>query len=305
MGVFCCELFVVSSLVYCILNNMVELLMIPWWQYQVFIFGFGVIIGSFLNVFIYRFHTGKSLAGSSHCLSCQTPLRWYDLFPLVSFVALRGRCRSCSALIPSRYFWVELSTAVLFVVVAMTTTSVVPLVLGLMLAALLVVIVVYDIAHMIIPDGFVIVLLVVAMGAVGYGFYLDPTINNLFSSLLGAVASFVFFWALWAYSKGQWIGFGDAKLAIPLGLMVGAVGTFSMLILSFWIGTVISLGLIAYQQLIYKRGQPHLRFLATPLTMKSEVPFAPFLILGFIAVYFFHVDVLEIVSYVTYVLIGS
>ena len=58
-----------------------------------YLFGLGAIIGSFLNVVIYRFHTGKSLSGNSHCLSCGQGLRWYVLFPVFSYLALQGRCR--------------------------------------------------------------------------------------------------------------------------------------------------------------------------------------------------------------------
>jgi len=83
-------------------------------------FGFGIIIGSFLNVYLYRFHTGKSLSGSSHCLSCATPLKFYELVPLFSYLFLRGRCRTCSSLVPSRYFLVELLTGILFVICALT-----------------------------------------------------------------------------------------------------------------------------------------------------------------------------------------
>jgi len=278
--------------------------LVPLWQYITLVFVLGVIIGSFLNVYIYRFHTGKSLAGSSHCLSCQTPLRWFELFPLFSYLTLRGRCRSCSARIPSRYFWVELTTALSFVMVALTASTPVALLLGFLLVSILVVVTVYDLAHMIIPDAFVLGLTSVAVLLLATTSYDTFSVGYLVSAVAGAVAGFVFFWGLWAYSKGRWIGFGDAKLAIPLGLMVGGVGTFSMLVLSFWIGTVISLGLLGYQHALRKRGQPHLRFVEGPLTMKSEVPFAPFLILGFVSVYFFHIDVLHLVSYATNVIIG-
>jgi prepilin signal peptidase PulO-like enzyme (type II secretory pathway) len=102
-----------------------------------------------------------------------------------------------------------------------------------------------------------------------------------------------FFWGLWYVSKGRWIGFGDAKLALPLGMLVGIGDVFSMVVFSFWIGAGVSLVLLGIQKLL-KRGKTSLRFLSTPITMKSEVPFAPFLILGFIAVHFLHADIFDI-----------
>ncbi len=259
----------------------------------------GIVIGSFLNVYIYRFHTGKSIAGSSHCLSCQTPLRWYELFPLVSYLGLRGKCRTCSARIPSRYFWVELVTALLFLLVVLTVTDFWLWPLLAFLMATLVVIAVYDLYHFVIPDGFVYTLVVVAIIYGTYEFYQSASWLMLLERSGAALIGFGFFAGLWTYSKGRWIGFGDAKLAIPLGFLVGLGGVFSMLVLSFWIGTVISLGVIMFQQL-KKRGQLHLQLGGSGLTIKSEVPFAPFLILGFLCVFFLHIDVLAFFSYAFY-----
>lgn len=256
----------------------------------------GVVIGSFLNVFIYRFHTGKSIAGSSHCLSCQTPLRWYELFPLVSYMGLRGRCRTCGARIPSRYFWVELVTALSFLLVVMTIADMWLWPLLAVLMAILVVVAVYDLYHFVIPDAFVYALGGIALLFGVYEFYLTGVWLNLLERSGAALIGFGFFAGLWTYSKGRWIGFGDAKLAIPLAFMVGLGGVFSLLVLSFWIGTFVSLGVILFQYL-KKRGQLHLQLGGRGLTIKSEVPFAPFLILGFLCVFFLQIDVLSLFSY--------
>jgi prepilin signal peptidase PulO-like enzyme (type II secretory pathway) len=112
---------------------------------------------------------------------------------------------------------------------------------------------------------------------------------------LGGVFAFSFYAALWAISRGRWIGFGDAKLAIPLGLLLGAVKTFSLIVFSFWIGAVLSLVILFYQRLrcpkssMVKNGRY--------FTMKSEIPFAPFLVAAFILVYFFEADVITYTSY--------
>jgi len=269
---------------------------LPFYYLVTMAFLFGIIIGSFLNVYIYRFNTGKSLSGHSHCMSCARPLSWYDLFPLLSYLFLWGRCRQCSARIPSRYFWVELLTGVAFVVVITTVANPVLWIPLILFMSVLVVVAVYDMYHMIIPDSLVLALSALALGLVGYEFALTHSWFLIAGAGLAAGISFLFFGGLWLYSKGRWLGFGDAKLAIPLGALVGIGGVFSFIVLSFWIGAIISLTLIGWQKYL-SRGQRHLRFMNAPLTIQSEVPFAPFLILGFLTVYFGGVDVLSFFTY--------
>ena len=259
-------------------------------------FGFGVIIGSFLNVFIYRFHTGKSLAGSSHCMSCRTPLKFYDLFPLLSYLGLGGKCRNCHAYIPSRYFWVELITGLLFVAVVQVVLPIQLWPIVFVLMAMLVVVAVYDLAHFIIPDAFVLFLSFLALLYTGLLVYFTGEYMSIVWNAIASLVAFSFFAGLWWYSAGKWIGFGDAKLAMPLAFMVGLMGVFSMVTLAFWLGTIISLSLLAWQK-YGKGGQLGYRFKGTHLTIKSEVPFAPFLILGFLIVFLFRVDVLTWFSY--------
>jgi len=263
-----------------------------------FFFLLGVIIGSFLNVFIYRLHTSRSVNGSSHCMSCGTPLKFYELFPLFSFLFLRGRCRSCGSLIPWRYFLVELMTGVLFLGTALTFSS--PYLLGLFLIAMavLVVIFVYDLYHMIIPDGAVIVLGILALVQQGFLYFFQniPLVEIGFNLGAGFLAT-LFLFALWYYSKGEWLGFGDVKLVFPLSVLVGFNQVFSLVILSFWVGAIVGLTLLGIQH-FKKRGKPHLLFLSRELTIKSAVPFAPFLIIGFWLEVFFAFDVVSWLIYV-------
>jgi prepilin signal peptidase PulO-like enzyme (type II secretory pathway) len=108
--------------------------------------------------------------------------------------------------------------------------------------------------------------------------------------LLAPALTFAFLGGLWKVSKGRWIGLGDAKLSIPLALMVGLFHAFSFVVFAFWIGAVVSVLLLILQRVL-RRGQKYLRFGGGPLTMSTEVPFAPFLIASFVLVYFVHVDV--------------
>ncbi len=234
--------------------------------------------------------------GSSHCLSCATPLRAYELVPLLSYVFLRGRCRTCYSYIPPRYFLVELTTGLLFLLVATLHLPWFLTLLFLVLVSILVVIGVYDLYHMIIPDELTFRVLVLSLV---YNLYLLITGLPLFDfyyHLLGALGAFAFFFILWRFSEGKWIGFGDVKLVFPLALFVGYGQTFSLVVASFWIGAVIGLLLLLLQKLS-RRGQPGLRFFGGHLTIKSAVPFAPFLILSFLAVQFLGLDVISLLTY--------
>ncbi len=258
--------------------------------------GFGLIIGSFLNVYIYRFHTGKSLGGSSHCLSCATPLRWYELFPVVSYLVLRGRCRTCSSRIPVRYCLVELLTALLFVAVVTVTTDVVAILLLWFIVAVLVTILVYDAYHFVIPDSLTITVTAATLTLQLYEWWAGySTLVSVGVSLGAALLGAGFFLFLWVVSRGAWLGFGDVKLAVPLGLLVGPASVFSFIVVSFWIGALVSVGILLRQRLV--RGKSHLRFMSPKLTMKSEVPFAPFLISGALLTYFVSINVLTIFKF--------
>ena len=269
---------------------------LPLW-YQVCAVGiFGLIIGSFLNVVIYRLHTGRSLAGSSHCLSCGKPLRWYELLPVVSYIGQRGRCRGCGSYIPLRYALVELLTATLYLWLWVAIPLGWSFLLWLVLLAVLVVIVVYDLYHLIIPDELTATIAVVSVGI----FIIQFGVSDLTAWLwagAGAGIALLIYGGLWAVSRGRWIGFGDVKLALPLAFVLGAGGSASFVVLSFWVGAVISVSLLGIQWLL-KRGQRHLSFLSIPLTMKSEVPFAPFLILAFLLVALSHISAIELIDVV-------
>ena len=285
--------FVLLGIVYT--YYMLSVLTVPTYVIAVLAFMFGVIIGSFLNVVIYRLHTNKSIQGRSHCLTCGVTLEWFELLPMVSYVVLRGRCRSCEGRITPRYFLVELLTGLLFIGVVLTAPAIIPALIMLLVVSVLVVVVVYDYYHYIIPDILVWWLLALAAVQLGYQWWGVSDGWSLLWTVSAAVAGASFFALLWVVSSGRWLGLGDAKLALPLGLLLTPAQVFSFIVFSFWLGAIISLLLMGWQY-VRRRGQPHLRFLPQPLTIKSEVPFAPFLVLGFLVVYFFALDALQVVS---------
>lgn len=265
------------------------------WLYLI-VFGFGIIIGSFLNVYIYRFHTGKSLSGHSHCLSCATPLKWFELFPLLSYLCLRARCRTCGCKIPSRYFLVELMTGVLFIGATSISVSLFEMFLFWFVVSVFVVIAVYDLYHFIIPDVLTITLLLSVFVLFAYRYCLkDLSTDSILWSFFAAFCGSLFFLFLWVISKGKWLGFGDVKLAFPLGLLVGPQYVFSFVVLSFWVGAIISLILLTVAKI--NRGKSPLHLSDEALTMKSAVPFAPFLIASCLIILFLHLNVLELFSF--------
>lgn len=252
----------------------------------IILFTLGLIIGSFLNVVIYRINTSKSLGGRSACMSCRNQLCWFELIPLFSFLGLKGRCRNCKTKISLQYPLVEFLTGTLFVSIFLkfqTLLLVEPFIFLItflyyaIMFSILMVIVIYDLKHKIIPD-----ILSFTFGFLAFvglfffthdGLYLHiPTVFDLLSGVLTALPFFL----LWLLSKGAWMGLGDAKLALGLGWFVGISFALSALALSFWIGTIVGLYLI-----FFKKGYG----------MKSEIPFAPYLVLGTFLAFIFNLNI--------------
>jgi leader peptidase (prepilin peptidase)/N-methyltransferase len=260
----------------------------------IFIFIFGAVIGSFLNVVIYRYNTGKGLGGRSMCGVCGKTLEALELIPIVSFLFLRGRCRVCKTVISIQYPFVELLTGLLFVAVSAqmtnTFTLITPMILVqttlfLLATALFVVVTVYDWKHKIIPDGIVFSLW--GLGAINLVMILVSGGNSLFfwETLLAGPLLALPFWALWQFSKGRWIGLGDAKLAWAFGWLFGLELGLSGLVFGFWIGTIFTLGIMGLSKL----GSSKKLWLPRgfrSLTMKSEIPLGPFLVAGMYVAFF-------------------
>ncbi len=241
------------------------------------IFLFGLIVGSFLNVVSLRLNTGMSIvSGRSQCFSCGQTLRWYELIPLFSFVALRGACRTCRTPISWQYPLVEVITGLLFVALYIRV-GLAPFLLYYMgIVSVLIVIAVYDLRHKIIPDILSLILVIAtALVALVPVFAGEP--GAVWDILAGPLLATPFA-ALWFFSKGRWIGLGDAKLVIGLGCMLGLAQGLSAIVIAFWIGAAWSVSWILASRLC----SPEKR-----LTMKSEIPFGPFLIAGALLVFFF------------------
>jgi leader peptidase (prepilin peptidase)/N-methyltransferase len=226
----------------------------------------GLLLGSFLNVVAYRLPRGESLVHPrSRCPQCETQLRAIDNIPVLSWVALRGRCHHCGAPISARYPLVELTTGALFVAVVASQDEAWRIVLGLLLAALLVPITLIDFDHRIIPNkltglGAIAALLVIL--ALQRDFLVEALIA-------GAAAGGFFFLAAMLYPRGM--GMGDVKLAGMLGLYLGRAVAPAVFI-ALVAGVVVGAAIIA------RKGAAEGR--------KTAVPFGPFLALGGMLAFF-------------------
>ncbi len=231
--------------------------------------GLGVIAGSFLNALSFRYGTGRSaLKGRSHCMHCGHTLKAGDLVPVFSWVLLRGRCRYCGGRISVQYPLVELSAGFLGAWAALTYQD--PLLFGVwfLIHLTLLFILVYDLRHKIIPWGASILLMALAAayaffaGADALWWWAGPT--------LAAPLALIFL-----LSRGRAMGLGDPVLEVSLGWLLGLTMGLSALMLSFWLGAGVGIALMLRQK---------------GYTMKSELPFAPFLIAGVWLTLLFHVD---------------
>lgn len=257
-----------------------------------FIFAFGTIIGSFLNVVILRYNTGTPIInGKSACFSCAKRLSWYELIPIFSFIALRGKCADCKSKISWQYPLVEFFTGLLFLATYLKLNgSYSFFIQGLPLDifyyfgvfSILIVITVYDLRHKIIPDLFVFSFAFISLIWFIAKSTSDVDLAN-WDLWAGPILAMPFF-LMWFLSGGRWMGLGDAKLALGIGWFLGLVSGTSAVIFGFWIGAVVSVLLLLAQRL---------NLTGKKLTIKSEIPFAPFLILGLLVVFFFGFDVMS------------
>lgn len=237
------------------------------------IFILGTIIGSFLNVLVLRYNTGLSfVTGKSRCFSCNKDLHWYELLPLFSFLILGGKCLGCNSKISNQYIIVESLTGVVFALLFLKFGLTTLLPLYLVVASLLIAMSVYDFLHKIIPDGMVYTFIALSV----FMLFFTHSTSELFSfpislDLLAGPILFAFFAFFWLVSGGKWMGFGDAKLAIGVGFLLGFSGGIFAIMLAFWIGAAVSLILISLQKI---------KIAKFKLSFKSEVPFAPFIILA-------------------------
>lgn len=242
----------------------------------------GMFIGSFLNVVVARINTKKSpLQGRSECPNCAHTLEAMDLMPVLSFVLLQGRCRYCHQPISWQYPLVELGTAAVFGFIGfyffnngvVDVFDVCLLLSVLFVFSTLIFILVYDFLNYTILD---VSLLFLGAGAVLYhlfNFLVEGSVapNDIFTLLGAAVGTFFAFFVLFSVSQGSWIGGGDVKFVFLMGLLLGFPNILAGLFIAFVSGAVVGVALMGLAR----------------KSRKDRVPFAPFLVVGLFAAFFY------------------
>ena len=227
---------------------------------------FGLAVGSFLNVVVFRTHTDVPLTGRSKCQICEQPIGWFDLIPVFSYLTLRGRCRRCKTAISWQYPLVEAATAALFAVIAwqmlpMDLLATAPYLAVALRTAIftifLIIIFVYDLKYSYILDRFTIPGMVIA-------FLLNLALGTppIISMLEGAVFAGGFFLLQYVMSRGRWIGGGDVRMGVLMGLMLGLPSTVLALFLSYAVGAIVGIVLILTKKKQFASGIPFGTFLA-------------------------------------------
>jgi leader peptidase (prepilin peptidase) / N-methyltransferase len=239
----------------------------------------GLLIGSFLNVVIARVPEGKSVWGPrSACPGCGTPIRWLDNLPLLSFAALRGRCRQCKMAIAWRYPLVEAATGAAFTVAYLRLGATPDFAAAAILLAMLIAITGIDLAHQIIPD-------VISLPGIAVGLVINLTLGRVaaadrwcsaaapgasqacgpvwLDSLIGIVVGGGIFFVIIVASRGG-MGGGDMKLGAMLGAFLG----WRLGLLAVLLGVLTGGGVAVCLLLLGRKGR------------KEAIPFGPFLALG-------------------------
>jgi leader peptidase (prepilin peptidase)/N-methyltransferase len=227
----------------------------------------GLLIGSFLNVVVWRVPRGESVVSPpSHCPACDAPVRTRDNVPVVSWLLLRGRCRDCADPISARYPLVELASAAVFVAMALRIGLHAELPAFLYLSAIGVALALIDYDTHRLPNVIVLPSYLVGALLLGTAAAVTGEWDNAIRMLIGAVALFAFYFVL-ALVHPAGMGFGDVKLAGVLGMYLGWLGYSELVVggfLGFLFGGVIGGTLMALGR----------------ASRKTKIPFGPFMLLG-------------------------
>ncbi|MEK7659087.1 MAG: prepilin peptidase [Patescibacteria group bacterium] len=217
------------------------------------IFIFGLAIGSFLNVLIYRLPRNESILGFSKCLQCRKKIAWHDNIPVVSFFVLKGRCQKCGSKIFWQYPLVELLTGFLFLFSFLVyRENPVFLIYVLFLISLLVAIAFIDLKHFLILDSLILSGFIISFIFIFFASSFSLPVSHFYGLLFFAG----FFLFLFLITKGKGIGLGDVKLAAWLGFVFGFENSISVFYLTFFIGFICAIMLLVSKKAGLKSKMP-------------------------------------------------
>ena len=244
------------------------------WIFIVFILGCS--IGSFLNVLIDRLPVGEDIVhGRSHCDHCKHTLSWYELIPIVSWIIQLAKSRCCHKKLSIQYPLIELITGIGFVYLFYASNN---LIISLIIFCSVLVLFVSDLKSELLPTP---LLILWGFGVILRFIALHVSVGELL--YFYAIPSFcagLFFFLLWFFSKGRAMGDGDIWLAVLIGLTVGYPGIIIALYAAFLTGAIVGVILI----------------LGKVKTLKSHIPFGPFLLLGMVVTLLWQKDLLSLLS---------
>jgi prepilin signal peptidase PulO-like enzyme (type II secretory pathway) len=252
-------------------------------EFLIYIFSFvlGLVVGSFLNSLIYRLETGENfIKGRSCCPHCKHILSWKDLIPILSFLILMGKCKYCKKEISLQYPLVEFFTGILFVLAVpiYLGQTFIDLIFYWILTCFLLIIFVYDLKHYLIPDRVIYPAIFLTLPYQSFKIWNFGHWNlfEVWNLVLGILPS-LFFLAIILISRETWMGFGDFKLSILMGLILGWPNILVALFFAFLSGAIVGLVLIFFKK----------------KTLKSQIPFAPFLVSGTFFSMFFGKEIIN------------
>lgn len=224
--------------------------------FYIIIFLFGIVIGSFLNVCIYRIPKKENIVTTrSHCMSCGYVLKWYDLFPVFSYLLLGGRCRKCKAKISVQYPLVEVLNGVAYIVIVCVNGVNVESLLYCLLSSALLVLSIIDFRTYEIPFGINVFILALGLVRVATDY------SNWSLYLIGFLSVSVALLILYYVSGGRAIGGGDVKLMAVCGLLLG----WKLIIFAFLLGCV--LGAVIHVIRMRVSGENHVLAMGPYLSM--------------------------------------
>lgn len=261
---------------------------------SLFSFILGTLVGSFLNVVILRHGTGMGLGGRSRCSTSGIILKWYELIPVISFIIQKGKSRYTGAKLSWQYPLVEVLTGFLFLLSFQNTFSIFGLIhdtalivsflFFILVSVFIILVSVYDIRHMIIPNQFIYPLIILSFVQL---FISLPTFSfempSIWILLSGPILALPFV-LFWFFSKGKWMGFADSKIALAIGWFLGVGQGFFAVLFAFYIGAVVGIILYIYSKILQKKIVHH-------------IPFGPFLLTGLIITFLYNIDIQTVIKF--------
>lgn len=245
--------------------------------FALFSFLVGISVGSFLNCVVFRLEGGQRMSGRSFCDNCSHKLSWKNLIPVLSFFFQKGKCQYCQKGISWNHPLIEIVTGIVFLLVfifnfplgdfvsiAVSLQSSLTLLFYWYVVSSLMIIFLYDLKHYIIPDKVLIPLIVITALHSFFILSSGSIIRFLGIFLLAGFIFFAFFFAIFFFSKGQWMGFGDVKFVFFMGLLLGPEKSLFSIFTASFLGAVMGIILIMMRK----------------KSMKDKIPFGPFLAFG-------------------------